>query len=77
MDVNSTKPNKVFVVLLEDEDHECKPVGMLSSMRWALSLRQTLQTNFPGFRFTVMQWDFVDADALSIMCGNNIKSLLQ
>lgn len=75
--MNNTKPNKVFVVLFESEGHECKPVGMLSNMVWALSMRLKLQTNFPGFRFTVLQWDFVDADALSKMCNSNLKSLLK
>ena len=69
--------NKVFVVLLEVEGHECKPVSMLSNMVWALSMRLKLQTNFPGFRFTVMQLDFVDADALCKMCNDNLKSLLK
>lgn len=69
--------NKVFVVLMEDEGLECKPIGMFSNMVWALSMRFKLHTNFPGYRFTVMQWDLVDADTLCVKCNLNLKSLLK
>lgn len=77
MDMSKEEQNKVFVVLMEVKGLECKPIGMFSNMVWALSMRLKLQTNFPGYRFTVMQWDFVDADTLCVKCSNNLKSLLE
>lgn len=76
MDMNISKPTKVFIVLRVDPLQICRPIAVRTRMIEAIVSSEEIQSSFPKMRFAILPWNCYDVDSLVTEANENLKSLL-